>query len=163
VGRRFWADFVGPLFAKVRDHGEATYLDDSLVPLHRHGYLEECYFTFCYSPIRGEANAVDGILVTCIETTARVVGERRLETLRGLADNTSEARSPRDACRSAAAVLARNAYDTPFTAIYLLDATGGSVRLEGLTGLPTGHPAAPPTIDLMAGALGRSCRAPAKC
>jgi len=149
-----WADFVGPLFAKVRDHGEATYLDDSLVSVDRNGYLEECYFTFCYSPIRGEAGAVGGILVTCIETTGRVVGERRLQTLRQLADTSSDARSPADACRNAATVLAANTHDLPFTAIYLLDESGSAGRLAGLTGLPTGHPAAPAAIDPRARSLG---------
>ena len=79
-----WPDFVGPLFNKVRTQGEATYNEDLLVSLNRFGYTEECYFTFCYSPIREESGAVGGVLVTCMETTARVVGERRLRTLREL-------------------------------------------------------------------------------
>ena len=55
-----WPDFVGPLFAKVRNEGEATYLEDTLVSLYRYGYTEECYFTFCYSAIRDESGDVGG-------------------------------------------------------------------------------------------------------
>jgi len=67
-----WPDFVGPLFLKVRAQGEATSLENTLVVLNRFGYLEECYFTFCYSPVRDESGTVAGVLVTCMETSARV-------------------------------------------------------------------------------------------
>ena len=46
--------------------------------LERHGYWEECFFTFSYSPIRDEREALGGIRVTVTETTSRVLAARRL-------------------------------------------------------------------------------------
>jgi hypothetical protein len=44
----------------------------------------------------------------CTEETPRVLGRRRLATLRGLADRSYQARSAEEACEIAAAELARN-------------------------------------------------------
>jgi hypothetical protein len=43
-----------PHWARVIDHGEATWAEDLLLVMNRSGYDEETYFTFSYSPIRGE-------------------------------------------------------------------------------------------------------------
>ena len=45
---------VGPLFDRVLA-GESVALDDAQLPLDRHGYLEECFFTLSYSPLRDDA------------------------------------------------------------------------------------------------------------
>jgi hypothetical protein len=29
--------------------------------MRRHGYVEECYYNFTFSPVRGEDGAIDGI------------------------------------------------------------------------------------------------------
>ena len=76
---------VGPLYDHVRTTGEATWSEDLPLYMDRHGYIEETYFIFSYSAIRDETTAVNGVLVTCVETTDRVLGERRLRTLRDLA------------------------------------------------------------------------------
>ena len=34
--------------------GEATWSDNQLLVLKRHGFQEECYFSFSFSPIRSE-------------------------------------------------------------------------------------------------------------
>ncbi len=66
-----------PIYARVLD-GETVTLDDAPYPITRHGYPEDAYFTLCYSPLRDEAGAVAGVLVTVFETTAAVRG-RALE------------------------------------------------------------------------------------
>ncbi len=55
-----WEQYVGPLFGRVMDHAEPTYIDDWMLPLDRFGFVEECYFTFCYSAIRNETGDVGG-------------------------------------------------------------------------------------------------------
>jgi PAS domain S-box-containing protein len=67
---------IRPLFEQVMK-GEAVGSEDWLLPLDRHGYLEDCYFTFSYSPILDESGQVGGVLVTVTETTQRVLSERR--------------------------------------------------------------------------------------
>lgn len=71
-------DTIGPMVERVVDRAEATWSDDLLLFMHRNGYSEECYFTFSYSPIREESGGVGGTFCACTETTAKVLGERRL-------------------------------------------------------------------------------------
>ncbi|HEY0138377.1 MAG TPA: GAF domain-containing protein, partial [Nannocystis sp.] len=108
---------IGPMFAGVM-RGTAVGADDWMLPLDRHGYLEECYFTFSYSPIRDESGEVGGVLVTVSETTRRVLGERRLRTLRDLAARAGAAQREDDAWRGAAEALASNDLDLPFLLLY---------------------------------------------
>jgi len=127
---------IEPLFQNVLVKGEATRRRDQLLPMHRHGYTEECYFDYTFSPIRGEDGQVKGVFNAGIETTQRVIGERRLRTLRELAGwKTGEARSAEEACGSAVQVVAENPYDLPFVLLYLLDRSGRTVKLINSSGL----------------------------
>lgn len=71
--------------------GKAVGFPDFMLPLDRHGYVEECYFDFSYSPIRQENGEVGGVLVTVIETTSKKKTEKDLqeseERFRNMADN----------------------------------------------------------------------------
>ena len=80
AGRAVWPeiwDTIGPMLGRVMDEGEAFPADDLHLDLHRKGYLEECYFSFSYSPIRDETGNVAGVFCPVIETTDRVFAERR--------------------------------------------------------------------------------------
>ncbi|WP_434625184.1 PAS domain-containing protein [Azospirillum sp. B2RO_4] len=98
LGRPFaevWAETwhqLIPLVARALS-GETFYHQDLQIFMERHGYREETYFTFSYSPVRDEANNVAGMFCSCTENTARVLAEQRLtfqldlaERLRGLND-----------------------------------------------------------------------------
>lgn len=119
--KEMWADIwdtIGPLADIVMKTGLPTWSEDLLLPMNRYGYLEETYFTFSYSPVRDESGGVGGVFCACTETTERVIGERRLQTLRDLAANTVEAKTVDEACRLATATLSHNAYDVPFALLY---------------------------------------------
>lgn len=92
-----------------------------MMPLDRNGYLEETYFDSSYSPIRDEGGNVGGVLVTCSETTGRVLGARRLRTMSDLAARVGDVHTAEDVSERAASALAGNPYDVPFAQIYLLD------------------------------------------
>lgn len=77
---------IGPLMRGVREGGGACYFEDALVPLNRHGFLEECYFTFSYSPVTNEAGEIEGVLDIATDTTATVIAQRRAEALSRLSD-----------------------------------------------------------------------------
>ena len=118
--------------------GEATWSEDILLLLERQGFVEECYFTFSYSPIRDESGGVGGIFTAVTETTERVLADRRLRTLRELASATLETRTSDAVCAAAVATLARNPADLPFLALYLRDGertrcTGGDGPRAGRT------------------------------
>ena len=58
-----WAevwDVVGPLAARVLEHGEATYSERLRLLMERRGYEEETYFTFSYSPIPDDDGRTGG-------------------------------------------------------------------------------------------------------
>src|SRR5437667_324603 len=137
-GRECWLDVwnvIGPMLEGVLWGGKATFSDDLLLPLDRHGYREECYFTLSFSPLRDEAGRVHGVFTTAAETTRRVLGERRLRTLRDLALRAAEARTTEQACESAGRTLAANPGDIPFALLYLLAADGERAHLAGATGV----------------------------
>lgn len=142
-----WDQTIGPLFAQVLA-GSSVGFTDYLFLLDRYGYLEETYFLFSYSPIRDESGGVGGVLVTCAETTQRVLGERRLATLRALAAGIVEAHTPEQVCHRAATVLSDNRADLPFVLLYVLSPDGKHAHLAGTTQLPAGTTASPQSIAL---------------
>lgn len=85
-GRIVWEeiwDIIGPQIDLVmRGHG-ATWHEDHLVPITRHGRREDVYWTYSYGPIDDEsaATGVGGVLVICTETTQKVLAERRQRLL----------------------------------------------------------------------------------
>src|SRR5215217_3158964 len=50
VWAEIW-DVVGPLADKVMQEGTSTWAEDQILYMNRHGYTEETYFTFSYSPV----------------------------------------------------------------------------------------------------------------
>lgn len=128
-------DVIGPMLRGVVDTGVATWSDDQLLMLMRHGFLEECYFTFTYSAIVGGGGAVEGVFCAVNETTSRVLSERRLALLRRLADAAQAARSTTSVA-DAALRTCTDAPDLPFVALYLVDERGerASMRLHAAVG-----------------------------
>ncbi len=139
-------DFIGPLFERTKQ-GEAVALDDVLIPLERHGYLENCYFTLSYSPIRDESGEVGGMLAVVAETTERVQSERRLKTLRDLARKASDTSTLKMALDGAVHTLGENPIDVPLALIYSFDKNGDQATLENVSGIPIDGSAAPKTIN----------------
>jgi PAS domain S-box-containing protein len=70
-GRECWAeiwDIIGPEIEQVMSGGGATWHENQLVPVTRHGRLEQVYWTYGYSPI-DEGDGVGGVLVVCRDVT----------------------------------------------------------------------------------------------
>ncbi len=143
-------DVIGPMLEGVLQKGEATWSEDQLLLLDRNGYVEECYFTFSYSPIRDESGEVGGIFTAVTETTDKILSERRLTALQELGASQSPSTSAVQACKLAAEVLAKYSLDIPFALIYLLEGDGASATLVAAMHLEPGHEAAPQRILLQA-------------
>ena len=81
LGRRFhdvWLDIwddIHPLILRALK-GEATYLDRLPLRMRRHGYVEDTWFRFSYSPVRDEDGAVAGMFCACVEMTGEVLAQR---------------------------------------------------------------------------------------
>ena len=150
TGREVWPEIwhiIGPMLEGVMQRGEATWSEDTLLPLERKGFTEECYFTFSYSPINTEDGGIGGVFTAVSETSAKVIGERRLDTLRELGALGSNARTAAQAAVMAARVLSSNVKDLPFSLIYLLS-SDGTLVLEGMAGFDPMECRAPKQIPL---------------
>jgi PAS domain S-box-containing protein len=153
-GRECWPeiwDTIGPMLERVLARGETSYFEDLMLPLHRQGFPEECYFTFTYSPIRDESGGVGGVFCAVTETTQRVYGERQLACLRELAATTADARTYEQATAATVACLSRHASDLPFALLYLADPAQRGFVLAGAAGVARGPPAVPETVGLEEG------------
>ena len=146
VWKEIWDD-IGPRIEKVIKTAEATWDEGLLLFLERSGYREETYHTFSYSPLLSEDNKVCGHLCVVTEETDRVIGERRLNTLRSLSAELSQTTTEQDVTACIAQVLAENQQDMPFTLTYLISDCR-QARLVCRSGIPAEHPAAPEAIDL---------------
>jgi len=72
-------DIIKPLIDQVLSGGEATWMEDQLIPIFRNGKIEDVYWTFSYSPVNDESGHVSGVLVTCTETTENVTIRHKLQ------------------------------------------------------------------------------------
>jgi hypothetical protein len=134
-GLECWSEvwpLVGPMLERVLEDGKPFTADDLQLMVWRDGYFEECFLYFSYGPICEEDGSVSGVFCPVIETTDKIVGARRLETLRELAA-LRRAESVKEACQQAIAILAKNDHDIPFASLYLLSEDGRSVTLLGST------------------------------
>ena len=144
-----WAeiwDDIGPRIETVLRTGVATWDDSLLLFLERSGYVEETYHTFSYSPLTDDADAIVGMLCVVSEDTERVVGERRMATLRELGSETTTGRDEQRLSRrggpaisSAATTRCRSCSCTCSTR------TAPRPSSPPTAGIDRGHPAAPPS------------------
>lgn len=113
LGRPFpevWSEAwetVGPIAARALA-GERSYLEDLLIVIERNRSLQESWWTFSYSPVRGETGEVAGILCTVLETTERVLAERRLRFQVDLGKHLHGLVDPRAIMAAAAELLGRH-------------------------------------------------------
>ena len=127
-------NIIGPMFDGVME-GNAVGFTDFMLPLDRHGFTEECYFIFSYSPIKQENGLTGGVLVTVTETTDRLLGERRLKTLREVADRSSKSKNLKEASTCVLSAIDTNKHDIPFSLFFIFDPVQNQFVLAGSTGV----------------------------
>ncbi len=86
--------------------------------MQRHGYTEECYFDFTFTPVYGESGTVDGVFNAVIETTKTILNERQLRTLTQLGKALIDSHSSLDVVSDTIHTLKANPYDVPFALFY---------------------------------------------
>ena len=100
--------------------GGATYFEDLPLVMGRHGFDEETYFTFSYSPVVEPGGDVAGLLDTAVETTQRVLATRRMAVLQRLGSLPRSVACEHDRrVRGGARGAGRCAADCPFGLVYL--------------------------------------------
>ena len=119
VWHEIWGE-IGPRIERVLADGKATWDEALLLFLERSGYPEETYHTFSYSPLEDDTGQTAGMLCVVTEETERVIGERRLRSLRELAAELTSAGSEEQVLEAVSRGLERNNKDIPFALVYLL-------------------------------------------
>jgi PAS domain S-box-containing protein len=121
--REVWSEVyeeVADQVERVRA-GEATWNSALLLLLERSGYPEETYHSFSYSPLHEADGTVGGLLCVVTEDTARVISERRLETLRHLGASLAGVNDMAALREAVHKTFAANRRDFPFVALRLQD------------------------------------------
>jgi hypothetical protein len=121
--------------------GEIGALRSAELEADRRARVEQCYFTYLHSLLKDESGVMAGVLSTVIETTPRVLSERRMRVLRDLSNMTieaaNEARTVQETCRSLVGLLGTNNPDVPF-AVQYLTTESGRAKLIAQTNLGQG-------------------------
>ncbi|SCG48180.1 SpoIIE family protein phosphatase [Micromonospora humi] len=143
-----WAA-LAPLLAGVRAGRGAT--DSRDVPVRAPGEAgEDRWFTFTHSPVTDESGRPAAVLTVGAETTARVVGARRLRLLAALGAALAEPGDPEEVARRAVKTLA-GAAPVPFVQLHLATPAGPRLvaadGVEALPGPPDGWPLAEVLAD----------------
>ncbi len=130
--------FIGPMMAGVAESGVASRSDDALIPLLRHGFLEDCYFTFSYSAVRGSTGEIEGVIDVAVETTPSVKGRKRVEMLARLSEAMVDASTTSGLRSRAMDVIAEFGDDVLAVDVRLAETDPA----EWVADLPDTHPAA---------------------
>lgn len=80
-GEVSWAETwptIGPMIYNIMKGGDAVWFEDQKLPIYRDGKMGYAYWTYSFSPITNDTGSVNGILVTCYETTKAVESKTKL-------------------------------------------------------------------------------------
>ena len=146
--RLHWEECLRPSFDRAFREGESTSAKRQFFASQRNGYIEECYFDYGISPIRGEQDRIVGLFMPASESTSRVLDRRRGSLLHALAKGTAGASSVEQACVLGTDLLASGAEDVPFCMTYLLSENDGLAYLVAAAGFAAGSPACPALVQL---------------
>ena len=132
--REAWPDtypLIYPWMRHVLDDGGTWRVDREHIPVTRHGFDEEAYFTFTFSALRDDDGRIAGILQPVFDVSESVLADRRAETLRGLLPEPSHGRTAVD---DSLAAIAGNPRDLPFAQVWLWDTAAMTLAPSGRAG-----------------------------
>lgn len=148
-----WED-TGPLFQKVLETRRPLRRTEMPFVIERHGFPEEAYFTFSYSPIL-EKGEVMGLMVTVTETTEQIVVRRRLQTLNRVGLQISQLSDSEEILRGATRTMAENRRDVPFALLYVQGPEQNRAELLEAVSLGEDTTWSPSWMDLSADDMSR--------
>ncbi|KAH7028000.1 aerobic respiration control sensor protein arcB [Microdochium trichocladiopsis] len=156
-------DAVSPLFAECARTGISIRKEDDYLPIHRHGFLEETFYSWSWTPLYGGTRKILGFYNAPFETTQAVLHHRRTQTVSRVGTAVSRAKTLKQFWKLILESLEENHFDVPFALLYsvgdgseedLSSVSSGSTMsrrscfFEGAIGIPDGHPAIPRQLDL---------------
>lgn len=129
-------DVLDEEFNSVLENGRSIHRPDALLLMNRYGYVEECYFDYTLSPIKGMNGSIDGVFNAVIETTYRVINERRTAISSQFLQHLHDAESKEAAANVIHDIIDNAPYDIPFSLLYVTDGgKEGSYQLINCNGI----------------------------
>jgi PAS domain S-box-containing protein len=98
-------DVIAPQMRDVFQRGIGFSAIDQMLPMRRHGALEQTYWDYSFTPIRDESGAVLGIFNQGREVTDRVLQSRRDRLLAEMDDRLRQATTEEQALDAALALI----------------------------------------------------------
>jgi hypothetical protein len=157
-------DTVGETFLECQRNGKSVLMKDQMLPIERHGFLEETFFTWSLTPLYGGTSQLLGFFNAPFETTRKTINDRRTRTLLKLSEEVALAQSVKGYWPRVLNAISGNEFDFPFALLYSViddetddgssmssESTGGPIKsciLEGALGVPEDHPCSPTKLDL---------------
>lgn len=118
VFAEIWDNLMQQL-TTVFTQGTTIKMPDAPFLLNRHGYVEECYFDYTLSPIYNSQGKIEGIFNVVMETTNKVIGQRRDRLLNNLMQIESTVQPVEKCISNCKIILNENQQEIPFYLIYL--------------------------------------------
>lgn len=161
----YWSTFV-PLVQHINATGASLREHDVLLFIDRHGFLEETYWSFQFTPVLNRQGHITGYYHHLFETTKHHLLERRVSSLVELGSQIAHARTFQSFWEIALQTLTLNNKDVPFALLYSTEhqcsSEIGSISspsasvptstwkcvLKGSIGIDSGHPLAPSIVDI---------------
>ncbi|RFZ92897.1 PAS domain S-box protein [Mucilaginibacter conchicola] len=106
-------------FETVLHEGRSYRRPDALLLMHRYGYTEECYFDYTLSPIISREGEIGGVYNAVIETTFKVIQERRNKVISEFIQHKYLAHHQDEALQFIGNILTHAAEDIPFYMLYI--------------------------------------------
>ena len=147
--KEVWPEAWDSLYGMIKgvlETGHGSWAEDQMYFLNRNGFPEESYFTFSFARILDEIGGEGGISCSAIETTTKVLADRRIKTLQEISNESTDKRTVLEAGQACVRALSTNPSDLPFFSLYWLDNDTkrtkliGTVNAETPKYLPTTHP-----------------------
>ncbi len=118
-------------FESVLHQGQSYRRPDAPLYMHRYGYTEECYFDYSLSPIMAPDGNVGGVFNAVIETSYRVINERRAGIRNAFLAQLTSSTSLAMARQTIFQLLERAVLDISFYAYYSFDTVNEAYELSG--------------------------------
>lgn len=115
---------VDALLEEGRRACKPVEVEDALFCLYRHGYLEECYFSSTFLPLVDEDGEIVGFYESVIETTKRIVCDRRAKVLRQIEAESIKGCSLQEFWDRVNKILNEDPQDVPHANVYSIGETG---------------------------------------
>jgi hypothetical protein len=128
-------EVIGPLMRSVLAGEGPAMIEHTHLPLNRAGFVEECWFTYCYSPVHGDDGRVEGVLDVVMEITGQVIASRRQELVTRLSAALSDVEDLESLRWEALRVLVEDRADLPEVDLQLARAVGPGPAEPGVDDL----------------------------